>query len=166
MNAVEHFSGFEVIRAAMEVEKRGYRFYTALALKARSELIREIFTWLAQDEVAHLRTLEKLVPKYRDGAFFDNEEAFIPYLQRFREKEVFPSVERIEEVLHGDDPDLKAVDLAIAAEESFADYFRQAAARSLSAEGKEAFTWLADEEESHAAAIRDRRARLLASRQA
>ncbi len=164
MNAVDHFSGFEVIRAAMEVEKNGHRFYSVMAMKARSELIREIFTWLAQDEVAHLRTLEELVPKYRDSAFWDDEDAFLPYLQRFRDKEIFPSAERLEEVLAGDDPDLKTLDLAIEAEERFADFFRHAASRARSPEGKEAFSWLTAEEERHAAAIRERRQKLLAAR--
>ncbi len=160
MSGIEEFSGFEVIRAAMEVEKRGHRFYSAMAAKAQRPLIKEIFTWLAQDEVSHLRTLEELSARYEEGAFWQDEEAFLPYLRRFSEQEIFPAPERLEEVLAGPDPDRRALDLAIEAEERFAEYFHAAARRARTRDGQEAFRWLAAEEERHAAALHERRDKL------
>lgn len=160
MTGMEEFSGFEVIRAAMEVEKKGHRFYTAVAARAKSETAREVFSWLAQDEVVHLRRLEELAPQYQEGAFWEDEEVFLPYLRRFAESEIFPSAERLEAALQGADPDLLALDLAIEAEERFADYFHQAARQARTTDGREAFAWLASEEDHHAAILKDRRARL------
>jgi rubrerythrin len=160
MTGVEDYSGFEVIRAAMEVEKKGHRFYSAMAAKARSQIARDIFTWLAQDEVQHLRTLEDLVPKYQEGAFWDEEDVFLPYLRRFSESEIFPSAERLDKVLKMEDSDLKALDLAIEAEEKFAEYFQKAAQHARTDDGKEAFTWLAGEENRHAEALKDRKKKL------
>ena len=164
MSGLEDYSGFEVIRAAMEVEKNGHRFYSTMAEKAQSDLVREIFSWLAQDEVQHLKTLEALAPKYEEGAFWENEDEFLPYLQRFRDKEIFPSSSRLEEALLEDDPDLKAIDLAIEAEEKFAEYFHLAAKQAKTAEGREVFHWLAKEEDRHAAVLQERKEKLLASR--
>ena len=161
MTGTEDFSGFEVIRAAMEVEKNGHRFYAAMAEKANSPVAREIFAWLAQDEVGHLETLEKLVSRYQDGAFWEDEEVFLPYLRRFADRQIFPSPERLAEALSTDDPDLAALDLAIEAEERFADYFHQAAVQARTADGIEAFSWLAGEEERHAALLKDRRGKLM-----
>jgi rubrerythrin len=79
MSGIEHYSGFEVVLAAMEVEKNGHRFYSTMAQKATSELAREIFSWLAQDEVEHLRRLKALEARFNDGAFFDGEEELLPY---------------------------------------------------------------------------------------
>ncbi len=158
MSAVDEFSGFEVIRAAMEVEKNGHRFYSTMSTRAKDPLIRELFTWLAQDEVGHLNTLEKLAPKYSDGSFWADEEFFLPYLQRFSESEIFPSAERLEEVLKEEGADLKALDLAIEAEEKFADYFEAAAQNAVHPDGKEAFSWLAEEEVRHAQVLRERQA--------
>lgn len=160
MTGLEDYSGFEVIRAAMELEKNGHRFYAAMVQKAKSQLAREIFTWLAQDEVQHLKTLEELVPKYEEGAFWEEEEQFLPYLRRFSEREIFPSPERLEEVLRMDHSDLDALDLAIEAEEKFAEYFDLAAKSARNAEGKEAFTWLAGEEGRHATILKERRKKL------
>lgn len=162
MTGVEDYSGFEVIRAAMEVEKNGHRFYSAMVEKAKSQLAREIFSWLAQDEVQHLKTLEELVPKYQEGAFWDNEEEFLPYLRRFSDREIFPSPERVAAVLGDEHSDIQAIDLAIEAEEKFAAYFHAAARNARTQEGKEAFAWLAAEEDRHAAVLKERREKLTA----
>ncbi|MCP3177628.1 ferritin family protein [Desulfuromonas sp. KJ2020] len=161
MTGLEEFSGFEVIRAAMEVEKQGHRFYSTMSAKAKSPLAKEIFTWLAQDEVGHLKTLEDLAPKYEDGAFWESEEVFLPYLRRFSASEIFPSPARLEEVLKKDDSDLEALDLAIEAEERFAEYFHKAATQARTEDGKEAFTWLAAEEDRHARVLKERKAKIL-----
>ncbi len=163
MTGLEDYSGFEVIRAAMEVEKRGHKFYAAMAEKAKSDIAKELFTWLSQDEVEHLRTLEKLEPKYVEGAFWDDEEQFLPYLRRFSDSEIFPSAERLDEVLKSANSDLQALDLAIEAEEKFAEYFHLAAKNARTQDGKEAFTWLAAEEDRHAAVLKERKGKLLAS---
>ena len=162
MTGIEDYSGFEVIRAAMEVEKKGHRFYAAMVEKAKSPLAKEIFTWLAQDEVQHLKTLERLVPKYEEGAFWTDEEEFLPYLRRFSDREIFPSPERLIKVLQSENSDLQALDLAIEAEERFAEYFHAAARNARTEEGKEAFTWLAGEEDRHAAILKERKAKILA----
>ena len=164
MSGISDYSGFEVIRAAMEVEKNGHKFYSIMAEKAQSELAREIFSWLAQDEVQHLKTLEALVPKYVEGAFWENEDEFLPYLQRFRDKEIFPSSACLDAALQEDDPDIKTLDLAIEAEERFAEYFHMAAKQARSTEGREAFHWLAKEEDRHAAILQERKEKILASR--
>lgn len=162
MTGIEDYSGFEVIRAAMEVEKNGHRFYSAMVEKAKSPLAREIFTWLAQDEVQHLKTLEGLVPKYEEGAFWADEEESLPYLRRFSESEIFPSPERLIQVLQSENSDLQALDLAIEAEEKFAEYFHAAARKARTEEGKEAFTWLAGEEDRHATLLKERKAKIMA----
>lgn len=161
MSGTEDFSGFEVIRAAMEVEKNGHRFYSAMVEKAHTQIARELFAMLAQDEVGHLRTLEALAADYEEGAFWEGEEEFLPYLRRFNDHEVFPSAESVAAALVSKEGDVRALELAIAAEEKFADYFQMAAKHALNAEGKNAFAWLAEEEGRHAAILKERKAKLI-----
>jgi rubrerythrin len=129
--------------------------------KAHTELAREMFSLLAQDEAVHLQTLEKLAPKYRDGAFWDNEEEFLPYLQQFNDKAIFPTAEQVAAALVSEEGDLKALDLAIQAEVKFAEYFHKAAAHARTEEGRHAFTWLAGEEDRHAQLLQERKAKIL-----
>jgi rubrerythrin len=161
MSGTDNFSGFEVIRAAMEVEKNGHRFYAGMVEKAHSSLARDLFAMLAQDEVGHLRTLEKLASGYDEDSFWEGEEEFLPYLRRFNDREIFPSADEVASALISEEGDIRALELAIAAEEKFAAYFHMAAKHALNAEGKKAFSWLAEEEDHHAAILKERKAKIL-----
>lgn len=162
MSGIEQFSGIEVVRAAMEVERNGHRFYSGMAQKAVNPLARELFTWLAQDEVEHLRRLKAVEAQFGDSAGFDAEEEIIPYLRRFADQEIFPKADRLEALLARADGDLPALELAIEAEDRFAEFFDRAARHARDRDGREAFTWLAAEEHRHAALLRERRDRIVA----
>lgn len=157
MSGIKYFSGFEVIKAAKEVEKNGHRFYSTMAERASDPLLKELFASLAQDEVEHLRRLTHLETEYQEGAFAEGEEEFLPYLSQFSDTKIFPDAERLEAILKTDSADLQALDMAIEAEEKFADYFLKASTLSLSEDGKEAFGWLASEETRHAEILKERR---------
>ncbi len=162
MTGVEDYSGFEVIRAAMEIEKNGHRFYSAMVDKAQNDLTKEVFSWLAQDEVQHLRTLEGMAPKFEEGAFWEDEEQFLPYLRRFSEERIFPAPDRLEAILGSGQSDLQALDLAIEAEEKFAEFFQLAARQARHSDGQKAFAWLAAEENRHASILKERKEKLQA----
>jgi len=159
MSGIKHFSGFEVIRAAKEVEKNGHRFYSTMSERASDPALKDLFTWLAQDEVEHLRRLNQLESQYQDGSFADYEEEFLPYLNRFSDDKIFPDAERLEAVLKTENADLQALDMAIEAEVKFAEYFEKASGLAQSDDGKEAFAWLASEESRHAKILQERRAK-------
>lgn len=160
MSGAENFSGFEVMRAAIEIEKQGHLFYTALSRQAQTLQTQELFAQLADDEVQHLKTLADLLERFRDNAFWDNEEEYLPYLLRFHAETVFPTLDQVK-AAGAEHAESRALELAIAAENNFAAYFRQAANHARDPEGREAFNWLADEEERHAE-ILERRLRALA----
>jgi rubrerythrin len=157
MTGIEDFSGFEVLQAAMDVERCGQKFYTEMSTRADSEPVRKLFALLAQDEVQHLQTLKSLIPQFEAGMFWQDEELIAPYLKRFKTQELFPSREQLETVLQQDNADRSTLDLAIAAEEKFAAYFKFAAEQARSAEGRQTFHWLSKEEDRHAAILSERR---------
>lgn len=161
MSGIKHFSGFEVIVAAKDVERNGHRFYSTMAERASDLLLKELFTMLAQDEVEHLRRLQKLEANYQDGAFADFEDEFLPYLSQFSTTKIFPDAESLEAVLKTDTADIQALDMAIEAELKFAEYFSKASALAKTEDGKEAFTWLAGEEAMHARILQERRVKYL-----
>jgi rubrerythrin len=159
MSGIKYFSGFEVIMAAKDVERNGHRFYSTMAERASDPLLKELFTWLAQDEVEHLRRLNQLQADYQEGAFANCEEEFLQYLSQFSVTKIFPDAERLEAILKTDTADIQALDMAIEAEEKFAEYFLKASELAQTEDGKEAFAWLADEEARHAKILKERRAR-------
>jgi rubrerythrin len=163
MSGIEQFSGFEVVRAAMEVEKNGHRFYSTMAQRATHELARELFSWLAQDEVEHLRRLKQVEANFQESAYFADDEEFLPYLRRFSDQEVFP-VPNVWRVYCRERMVIwRPLALAIEAEEKFAAYFAWAAEHARESDGREAFAWLAAEEIRHGELLRERQ-ELLARR--
>ena len=162
MSGIKYFSGYEVVHAAKEVEKNGHRFYSTMAERAKDLTLKELFTGLAQDEVEHLRRLTQIEDKYQDGAFAEYDEEFAPYLDQFSSKSIFPDAKELEAVLETADADLQALDMAIEAEEKFADYFQRASEIATSEDGQEAFGWLASEEVRHARILKERRAKFAA----
>ena len=157
MTGIEDYSGFEVLQAAMDVEKSGKQFYTEMSNRAEVESVRQIFALLAQDEIQHLQKLKWMIPQFESGSFWQDEALILPYLKRFKAQELFPAKERLEAVLQQEHADLAALDLAIEAEDKFAAYFKFAAEQARSAEGRETFHWLSKEEDRHAAILRERR---------
>ncbi len=145
----------------MEVEKNGQRFYTAMAQRASHKMLRDLFAWLAQDEVEHLRRLKAIEVRYQEGCFVEGEEEFLPYLRRFADSEIFPSAERIESILQQDDADQQALTMAIEAEEKFAAFFARSAEHAREPDGRDAFAWLAGEERRHAELLRERMEQLV-----
>jgi rubrerythrin len=156
MTGIEDFNGYEVLQAAMEVEKGGQKFYTEMANRAESGSVRKLFALLAQDEVQHLRTLKDLIPQFDAGNFWQDEELILPYLNRFKAYELFPSLTQLEVILQQENADKSALNLAIEAEDKFAAYFKFTAEQARSAEGRETFHWLSKEEDRHAAILRER----------
>jgi rubrerythrin len=161
MNSIKYFSGFEVISAAKEVEKNGHRFYSTMAERASDPLLKELFAWLAQDEVEHLKRLSQLETKYQEGAFSDSEDEFLPYLSQFSDAKIFPDAKQLEAILKTPNADIQSLDLAIEAEEKFADYFLKAGGLAQTEDGRNAFNWLAGEEARHAKILKERRTKYL-----
>jgi len=159
MSSIKYFSGYEVVRAAKQVEKDGHRFYSAMAERAVDPTLKELFTWLAQDEIEHLRRLTQIEEKYQDGAFSEYDEEFAPYLDQFSSESIFPDAQKLESILKMDNADLKALDLAIEAEEKFADFFQRSSEIATSDDGRDAFCWLASEETRHAKILKERRSK-------
>ncbi len=103
--------------------------------------------------------MNELESQYPDGAIDDCEEEFLPYLSQYSDAKIFPDAVRLEAVLKTATADLQALDMAIEAEEKFAEYFRKASSLAQTADGKDAFSWLADEEARHARILKERRAK-------
>lgn len=155
MRGVAHFSGFEAIRMAMEIEHREHRLFVALARKARSELLREVFSGMAQDTVTLLRTLRMRLRDYSAEGFWDDEEEILPYLQRLPD-DLFNAVEAVKVRVESLSSDRDALTLAIEVEEVLAGFFKDTSVRASHPQGREAFEWLSGEKERHAEVLKKR----------
>ncbi|NLN41345.1 MAG: ferritin family protein [Clostridiales bacterium] len=148
------FNDLEAIKMAMDIEKRGERFYTTVGNKLDKEEIKEIFMDLAQQEREHKETFEEL---YKNAANykekFDDTYLFNPdisnYLSAMVETVVFPSDEKLDEILENIDNAEDALKLGIQAEKDSILFYTEMIIYSKLVEAKEAFRKLLNEEKKH-----------------
>lgn len=148
------FNDLEAIKIAMDIERRGEKFYTAAANKLDEEEIQGVLIDLAQQEKEHKETFQEL---YKDAASqkdkFDDTYLFDPeisnYLSAMVETVVFPSDEKLDEVLKDINNAEDALLLGIQAEKDSILFYTEMIIYSKLVEAKEAFRKLLKEEKQH-----------------
>lgn len=77
------FRATDVIEMAMELEKSGEIFYGAVAQKATSPEVRELFQHLAEQEIDHYRAFEKMTrTSWQQSPTFEGDwDQYLMYLQ-------------------------------------------------------------------------------------
>ncbi|PID73845.1 MAG: rubrerythrin [Desulfobacterales bacterium] len=77
------FKAADVALAAMEVEQRGKAFYDHLVEVSEDPRTKELFAYLAEEEVAHENTFREMYDRIKDVAMpaWCNEEEFLNYLR-------------------------------------------------------------------------------------
>ena len=86
---MEQYSVREVIEQAVQTEKLGYQFYTAMASKFEDESsLKELFETLASKEIEHEKTFMGLLEKIADESLENWDEAS-QYLRAIVESEFF-----------------------------------------------------------------------------
>ncbi|HHV73405.1 MAG TPA: ferritin family protein [Thermoanaerobacterium sp.] len=123
LNNIEkkYLTDLEVARLAIDIEERGYEFYTKASEKFSSdEKLRKFFDDMAQEEIIHKSKFEELYNKLLsekkgdDSLYFDIEASI--YLTLLYNTSVFPSKDAVDEVLEKINKFEDAVELAIRAE--------------------------------------------------
>lgn len=147
----EEYSGYDALRMALEMERKGSSFYRRLSEKVSHRSLKDIFKQLGREEEEHIKTVEeKLLPICQsDGAYWADEELMVAHLKRMMAGGVFPNEERVLERLEETGSEMEALHIAIQAERESIDLYKKAGEAAANEEGKKAFTSLVEEEERH-----------------
>jgi rubrerythrin len=68
------FEAADIVELAMQVEKSGEAFYRAVAAKVEGQDARELFQYLAGQEVIHYQVFQKLSQSIHEAPFMTDEE--------------------------------------------------------------------------------------------
>jgi rubrerythrin len=68
------FQAADIVELAMQVEQSGEAFYRAVAAKVTSQEARELFEYLAGQEVIHYQVFQKLSRSVLESPFMTDEE--------------------------------------------------------------------------------------------
>jgi len=117
-------SGSEVFSMAMEIEKSGYAFYKTVAGTSGSEPLKQLFTFLAEQEIQHYEFFEKLS---KENAEFDiNEddwEEISDYIRATTESRFFIGEDKAINLAKSVSDPEEAIDIAIGFEKDTLLFF-------------------------------------------
>jgi rubrerythrin len=111
------FSGDELIKIAIDIERRGISFYDVMAKSTDNEMARAAFDGLAAMEREHLVVFQNMLAENRaDRTENVPEQQYPGYAQALIDEAVFSNDLITSEMAMQADSDIKAIELGITAE--------------------------------------------------
>ena len=94
MRTVPRFNAREVLQFAVSIERNGERFYRKAADTVENPKVRDLFQFLAREEVGHERGFARLAAKLGDlMSSEDYSEEYVAYLTAYVENVAFSQKE-------------------------------------------------------------------------
>lgn len=134
----------EAIKMAIQMENDGQRFYEDCAKKTKNELGKKMFESLAQDEITHLNTFQKMfntiteTEEWREFAEVSPKVGKVPIFEG-----------EIEKKADANPSDLDAIRVAMDNERKSIDHYRKAASEAEDPLAVKIFNKICKEEEYH-----------------
>ncbi|MEE8597037.1 MAG: ferritin family protein [bacterium] len=119
------FEPSEVFQFAIRIEENGEKFYRQMVQKFEDPKVKELFSYLANEEIKHKKTYEEMVSKiekYEPFETFPGE--YFAYLRAYADKIIFTQKEFDEEIAKIKDINA-ALDYAINAELNSILYYQE-----------------------------------------
>jgi len=120
------FRASEVLKIAVRIEKNGLAFYTEVKNKTKSFPVKEVFDYLAKEEVKHERTFEAMLDRTPDEASAESYPGESDmYLRAIAGENVFTQADAMKQLVAKAASDKEAIDLAIRFEKDSIIFFNE-----------------------------------------
>ena len=150
-------SGGEIFSLAMEVEKSGYAYYKTVADASDSDSLKELFDFLADQEILHYEFFKKLEGEIGELAISDEEwEATSEYIKASVDNRFFLGEEKAIAAAQTVSDPLQAIDVAIGFEKDTLLFFYELL-NVTPAKSKEAAQKIVEEEKRHILMLSEKR---------
>jgi rubrerythrin len=147
------FNAEEVFDIAIEIEENGKNFYEKAQGKTDVPAIKELFDYLAAEEVSHKARFEALKSELpesaRDDDIWDPENEMNQYLKMMADTHVFRSGKDVEEKLNQIGGGAEALKMAMDFEKDSIVFFLTMQDVTSDVRGKEKIGLLVKEEQEH-----------------
>jgi rubrerythrin len=152
--AQSSFNDLEALEVAINIERRGERFYSQATELAPNDVVKRMLMDLADQERDHADTFQGLYNEisktkqdFDDTYLYDPEVA--AYLRAMTQNTVFPSDSRQQEVIDGLQSITEVFEVGIQAEKDSILFYTEMTINARDMEAKEAFRRLMKEEKKH-----------------
>ncbi|NLU37144.1 MAG: ferritin family protein [Clostridiales bacterium] len=149
-----NFNDLEAVKIAIQIEERGEAFYERSIPLVSNDEVKNMLAELAEQERDHAAAFREiyneLVKKERS---FDDDYLYDPevsaYLRSMAESSIFPSDDKLDEIMQGIKDVKDVLTIGIQAEKDSILYYTEMIINAKYVEAKEAFRRLLKEEKKH-----------------
>lgn len=134
------------MKAAIQMEKDGFAFYTKAAAQTNSDMGRSIFKSLAEDEELHLRTFEKIFEEQVGAVEWDS---LVRSSNKYANLPIFPKDLTGVGGLTADSDELDALQFGMNSEKEAIEYYTGILDMTADPEVKKIFGEIIEQEKSH-----------------
>jgi rubrerythrin len=120
----EFFKASELLEFAIQIEKNGETYYRAAALRPEEKSIKDMFVYLAGEEVKHRELYGKMLKTaadYEPGELYPEE--YFNYLRAYADNHIFVKKEEIERKAAAAKSTKEAIEIAIGFEKDSILYY-------------------------------------------
>ncbi len=145
----------EALAASLEMEKEGYDFYLKTAEKSIDKMTKDVFSFLAAEELKHIESIKKFYEAEVSGEKVDFERMIGDIDIKQAHEAIAKLFEGLDEKAPTDKKDLDAYKFARDFELNGEKFYRKAAEESSDENVKRLFEFLVEEERRHFKMIDD-----------
>ena len=141
----------DALRLAIEREKGAHKFYSDAAAKVDREASKEMFNWLANEELGHIKVLEKARTAVQEKKTWLKESDYSAggEITKPIDRSEFPGPTEAKAEITQDIPEMEILSRAIADEKDAMSFYADVAEGISDPEGKKMFKTLAAIEKGH-----------------
>lgn len=156
------FSAAEIVTMSIAVERNGMAFYNAMANMVEDDKSKELYTYLAGEEVKHKMLFQKMLDKLPQPDFTaSEEEEYNNYLGALTSSRVFKSDVKAEDLIVEAKDHLGALNMAIGFEKDSILFYYELLDQVIDGD-RDSVELILKEEKSHLAQLMTLRASIAA----
>ncbi|MCP4580605.1 MAG: ferritin family protein [candidate division Zixibacteria bacterium] len=145
----------EALSMAIEMEKEGQSFYRKTADKASDKMTKQVFEFLAGEEMKHIEAIKNFYDSEIAGQSSDFNEILGSYTPEKTRRAILGLFKGLGEKAPVDKPDMEAYSFARDFEKNGENFYREAASKATDENVKKLFEFLVEEEVRHFQMIDD-----------
>ncbi len=145
----------EALAMSIEMEKEGYSFYKKTAENAAHKMTKDVFEFLAGEELKHIEAIKTFYDAEITGTTTDFNSLLGSYAPEAVRKAIMNLFDGLDKKAPIDKPDMEAYRFARDFEKNSERFYREAAAKATDPNVKKLFEFLVEEEFRHFQMIDD-----------
>ena len=139
----------EALAAAIEFEKKGYDFFSDTASNADEELAKEVFNFLATEELNHIKAIEKFSKESLAGDMTSADEVIADIERNKPRKSLDELFKNLSGTVPVEGTNLDAYKFAMDFERKGGEFYKKAETEANDPGAKKLFGFLVGEERNH-----------------